>query len=106
MTDVNKLFREARAQAGMTAPPRGRIKPEVVTLYKRLKAMRAGGQEGSQEYSAARSDLSRLLGRRPWMYGWYDILDVDPNAEPPPRDEGRDWHGAVALRRQLEEACA
>jgi hypothetical protein len=45
--------------------------------------------------------LNRALGRRPSIF---DVLDDDLGTEPPPRDEGRDWHGAVELRKELDEA--
>ena len=109
MTDVNRLFREAQAQAG--TPSANAFRPEVVALYKKLKAMHAAGQEKTPEYSAAHTLFNRLLGLRPWMLAAWDLFRVDPNAEPGAATGGRrwgddrDWHDTVALRRQLDEAA-
>jgi hypothetical protein len=107
-SDPTRLFREARASAGSSAPPND-LPPEVVAMYRRARALMAEGVRlfdtpKSDEFRKIYSALHKGFGRRPWMY---HILEVDPDGERPERDyQGRDWEGAVAIRRQLDAAIA
>jgi hypothetical protein len=85
-----------------------RISLEAVQLYRRIRELEAEGlgPHGSptwEEHREARCKLEiRLLGRRPWQCG------VVRHDEDDLRDTRPDWDaaGAVALRRQLDEAIA
>jgi len=44
--------------------------------------------------------LHRLLGRKPWQVHIVDASRMTP------RDGFRDWHGAMAIRKELEAALA
>jgi hypothetical protein len=90
-----------------------RIPAEAVELYRHVRQLEAAGKGGgavrydswSEEYRDIRHKLEfRLLGRRPWEY---QVLQIDPDRGRPERDYvGRDWEGAVELRRRLDESAA
>lgn len=105
MSDAKQLFHQARARSGTPVSANGGIKTQVVDLYRKMKALRAAGQDGiegaSQEYVVACCDLNRLLGRRPWMC---PIEMADDVAKPP--NPQWDAAGARALRDQLEAALS
>ena len=104
MTDVNKLFREARAQAGTGGGGESKVTPEAVRLFKRARSLEASGLgpvhgQRHRDYIATRAALRRALGRATWQA---HPLDVDDGRDPP--NPQWDAAGAAELRRQLE-AC-
>jgi hypothetical protein len=105
MNDATQLFRQARATAGTVR--RDSIPVAVMDLYRRARALQVAGVEpypsaSWKELNALRWDLHRALGRKPWQHHVIDELGT----EPPERDGGCDWAGAVELRRQLDAAIA
>jgi hypothetical protein len=92
-------------------PVQQQVPLAAVALYRRCRELEAEGKGGpgcfnywTDEYKQIRFELVyRLLGRRPWMF---DVLTTDPEGERPEDYVGRDWEGAVALRRMLDAAIA
>src|SRR5262245_64040374 len=85
-------------------PPRSRITPEAVALFRRCMEIREAGEhaDNRDEYLRASVDLHHLLGRRLWQE---DILDA---ADPTPPDyvDPDEWKQAHALYVELESRCS
>jgi hypothetical protein len=84
-------------------PRRSQLPAEVIDLYRKARQLEEEGLgvypgQTWREHNSLRWAIARALGRKPWMHSVLDAI-----GEPPADDDaGRDWHGAVALRAQLE----
>jgi hypothetical protein len=80
------------------------LDPEALRLYRQYRALEAAGVEpypsaSWQELNAARWQLHRALGRKPWECQVTEDLGTAP-----PAGDQSDWAGAHEIRRQLDAA--
>ena len=91
---------------------RSRVTPRCAELWRQLNEIDANARvrwedEGGRcrEFLDAALELHHALGRKPWMQHVEDVVhDAPPEWMTAERLEFTDWHGAVELRRALEES--
>jgi hypothetical protein len=82
----------------------------ALPLYQRARKARAKANHSNSEADrqaahAAERDCDRLLGIRLWHVSIFDFDDIFGRKAPPAyMGSGKDWHRALELRQQLEEA--
>lgn len=89
---------------------RQRITPEVAALWRRIRQLEAEGADDGdsdqrREYLDACSELSRVLGVKPWETPPDGARHPEPPAYMRAPDQREDWRRAYELRQSLEEAA-